>query len=88
RQTPLYAAQTTVATATPARKPARRAIQGCALRKVQSQNLHPEALPARRANISTRRARDRNNPKFSVSSFQGNHNTHFFICKARTRDLA
>ncbi|MCI70450.1 hypothetical protein A2U01_0091713, partial [Trifolium medium] len=34
----------------------------------------PEALTARCANTSTRRARDRSYPEISVSNFQGNHN--------------
>ncbi|MCI79296.1 hypothetical protein A2U01_0100567, partial [Trifolium medium] len=43
------------------------AIQGSALRKVQSQKLLPETLPARCA-------RDKSYPDIPVSSFQGNHN--------------
>ncbi|MCH87937.1 hypothetical protein A2U01_0008818 [Trifolium medium] len=36
----------------------------------------PEALPARHANTPERRAKDRNYSENSVSSFQGNHNSH------------
>ncbi|MCI73901.1 hypothetical protein A2U01_0095165, partial [Trifolium medium] len=71
---PLRVAQSTVAKATPARKPARRAIQGRALRNGQNQNQLPEALTASCANTPARRAKDRSYPDIPVSSFQGNHN--------------
>ncbi|MCI63790.1 hypothetical protein A2U01_0085047, partial [Trifolium medium] len=47
---------------------------GCASRNGQSQNQLPEALTARYANTSARRAKDRSYPVIPVSSFQGNHN--------------